>query len=385
MRHLTPELASVELGHLLGQGLRAFAPSPSISTAALALCGLAACSRAEAPPRTTDGAIAIANLDAAIARRGDQAGVEELLLARSRFLGDDRALDRAVALAEGRAAIAGDLLRRARTRAAVHRFAEALADLDAAERAGADAGEVAALRASVLVAVGRAGEVITSPTPDAGGLAARSALAGAYAAVGRLAEADQLYAAVLADLDTTSPFPHAWIYFARGALWAEIDPARAEVMVAQAVALLPAFAAANVHLAELETARGDRAAAIARLERTAAASREPEALALLGALHLSTGEAARGRREIARAKARFEALLARHPLAFADHAAEFYLGPGADPARAWQLARQNLAARPTERAVRLAIRAARASGHDREARALAGRLTDSAGSPGPGA
>jgi hypothetical protein len=217
---------------------------------------------------------------------------------------------------------------------------------------------------------------------EARGLAARSALAGAYAAVGRLAEADQLYAAAVAELETTSPFPHAWIYFARGALWAESDPARGEAMLAQAVALLPAFAAASVHLAELESARGDRAAAIARLERTAAASREPEALALLGALHLSTGEAARGRREIASAKARFEALLARHPLAFADHAAEFYLGPGADPERAWQLARQNLAARPTDRAVRLAIQAARACGRDREARALR-QLIDSAASRGP--
>jgi hypothetical protein len=54
-------------------------------------------------------------------------------------------------------------------------------------------------------------------------------------------------------------------------------------------------------------------------------------------------------------------------LAFADHAAEFYLGPGADPDRAWALARQNLANRETDRAVALAIKAAETSGHYDEA------------------
>ena len=35
----------------------------------------------------------------------------------------------------------------------------------------------------------------------------------------------------------------------------------------------------------------------------------------------------------------FEALVTKHPLAFADHAAEFYLGSGGDPARAFELAK----------------------------------------------
>jgi hypothetical protein len=70
----------------------------------------------------------------------------------------------------------------------------------------------------------------------------------------------------------------------------------------------------------------------------------------------------RGGREIAAARQRFEALLARQPLAFADHAAEFYLGAGADPARAWLLAQQNLANRATDRAIALELRAAQATG-----------------------
>jgi hypothetical protein len=47
----------------------------------------------------------------------------------------------------------------------------------------------------------------------------------------------------------------------------------------------------------------------------------------------------------------FETLLERHPLAFADHAAEFYAGSGNDRRRALELARANVANRPTRRAI----------------------------------
>jgi len=324
---------------------------------------------------TTSGAIAIANLDHLIAQRGAEAGVEDLLLARSRFVGDYDALDRATAIAEARSATAGELLRRARTRSAVHRFGDALADVAAAERAGGGGDEIAALKASILIAVGRAGEVIPAlelALARRPGFASNTALATAYAAVGRLGDADRLYLAALAALDTTAPFPYAWIYFVRGMMWTEQgrDPARGEALYRRALDHLPEFATANIHLAEIEAARGDLALAIARLERVAASSAEPEALGLLGALHLRTGEPARGRAEIARAAERFDALLARHPLAFADHAAAFYLGPGADPDRAWPLAEHNLANRATDRAFALAIAAAQATGRRGEVCAL---------------
>ena len=45
-------------------------------------------------------------------------------------------------------------------------------------------------------------------------------------------------------------------------------------------------------------------------------------------------------------------LLGRHLLAFADHAAEFYSGSGNDGRRALELARANVANRPTRRAVK---------------------------------
>jgi tetratricopeptide (TPR) repeat protein len=331
---------------------------------------------------TTTSAIAIANLDQQIRQAGNEAGVEELLLVRSRFLADYEALDRASALGEGRYAPGRELLLRARTRSAVHRFADALADVEAAERTGAKPDEIAALRASILVAIGRATEVI--PQLEATllrhpGFASRSALAVAYAAVGRIDDADRLYAEALSSLNTTLPFPYAWIYFARGLMWSEQggDQARAEQLYTQALKYVPQFVTANIHLAEIEALRGDSESAIELLENVVQSSNEPEARALLGVLHLRTGDSERGSREIAEAQTGYELLLSRDPLAFADHGAEFYLGPGADPERAWVLAQQNLANRQTPRAAALAIKAAEASGHYSDASALLRKYPDS--------
>jgi tetratricopeptide (TPR) repeat protein len=331
---------------------------------------------------TTSSAIAFANLDQQIHQAGNEIGVEELLLVRSRFLSDYEALDRASTLGEGRYATGRELLLRARTRYAVHRFADALADIEAAERAGAKPDEIAALRASLLVAIGRAAEVI--PQLEANllrhpGFASRSALAVAYAAAGRIDDADRLYAEALSSLDTTLPFPYAWICFARGLMWSEQggDQARAELLYVQALKYVPEFVTANIHLAEIEALRGDSESAIELLENVAQSSHEPEARALLGVLHLRTGDAESGRREIAEAQTSYELLLSRDPLAFADHGAEFYLGPGGDPERAWVLAQQNLANRQTQRAAALAIKAAEASGRYPDACALLREYPDS--------
>jgi tetratricopeptide (TPR) repeat protein len=159
-------------------------------------------------------------------------------------------------------------------------------------------------------------------------------------------------------------------------MWSEQggDAARGAVFYEEALRLLPDYAAAGIHLAELDLARGDEASAQARLTRVVQNADEPEALALLGDIHLRQGRTSLGRGEIARAKQRYEALLARHPQAFADHAAEFYLGAGRDPQRAWTLAQANLRERPTRRAHLLAIRAAEALGKKREAESRGLRL-----------
>jgi tetratricopeptide (TPR) repeat protein len=318
---------------------------------------------------TTAGAIAIANLDHQLAQSTEPAARIELLLTRSRFLADYDALESAAALAESLPDGSGNALLRARTRAAVHRFDAALAELDTALQSGADAHDVATQRASIRIATGHAAETLTSLEADAQalpGYAAYSTLANAYAAVNRYAEADRYYDLALADLKTTSPFPYAWIHFARGLMWSERagDTARGEAAYDEALARLPEFVTANVHKAEIEIAHNDLAAAAARLERIAQTTEEPEAVARLAEIEQRRGHHGEADRLVERAAHRYDVLLSREPLAFADHAAEFHLGPGANPQAAWQWASRNLSNRSTPRAYAIAIEAAAASGHD---------------------
>ncbi|WP_263415450.1 tetratricopeptide repeat protein [Terriglobus albidus] len=332
--------------------------------------------RADTARETTAGVIAIANLDAQIAQVGNSLGAEDLLLARARFLADYDALERASALTELQQPVTAQaLLQRARTRAALHRFSDALHDVESAEAEGADRGQTVPLRASILIATGSADKVSLSLEAEARqhpGLASRTMLATAYAMLGRVREADQLYAAALADLHTTLPFPYAWICFARALMWADQgqDLRRAEAFYRQALGYLPEFAAANINLAEIEATRGETQSAIERLEGVIKVSDEPEAYALLGSLHLRAAHPEQGRREIEHARQRFELLLGHAPLAFADHAAEFYLGAGHDAERAWELALQNLHNRETDRSVALAVKAALVCGRQKEAETL---------------
>jgi Tfp pilus assembly protein PilF len=349
-----------------------------IASLSMTLAGCCNASDIISTPITTNGEIAIENLDHQIAQGNDETGLTDLLLVRARFLADYQALDRASTIAEGRFHTIRELLQRARARSAVHRFADALADIAAAEKLGAHHEEIMGLRAAMLVATGRPEEVFSQLEDEVRrcpGYASHSALATAYAAVGRFDDADRHYIAALSELNTTSPFPYAWIYFARGLMWAEQakDPARAEAFYAQALIYLPEFVIANIHLAEIEVSRGDLLSAIARLERVVASSNEPEAMSLLGQLHILIGDSTQGVQEIAMARERYESLLKSYPLAFADHAAEFYLGPGGNSERAFVLAQQNLANRPTERAYALAIKAARSIGRQDEACSLAAK------------
>jgi tetratricopeptide (TPR) repeat protein len=295
------------------------------------------------------------------------------------FLADYRMLDRVAARTEAASADPHALLRRARARAAAHRFTAALADVDAAHAAGATPRTVGALRAALKIAMGRAADVVTGLESEAAqrpGFGSYAALARACGAVGRLDDADRCYAQALQALHSTSPFPTATMAFARGLMWSEQggQAERGASHYVQALQAVPEFVAARIHLAEFEMPRGEEAAAQAGLQGIVAASGEPQAMALLGELHLRQGQAARGQAEIQRARWRYDALLARHPAAFADHAAEFYLGAGADPQRAWVWAQANLVERTTRRAYMLAIRAAMALGRAGQARVLRAQM-----------
>jgi tetratricopeptide (TPR) repeat protein len=119
-------------------------------------------------PRTTDGTIALSNLEAHIdglelsRGRGELdspawSELIDLITLRAQIRGRIADYERASALAEQ---CGLGLLARARTRAALHRFDEALADLDSAERFGSPDPEVEAERAAILQAVGRYDEAL---------------------------------------------------------------------------------------------------------------------------------------------------------------------------------------------------------------------------------
>jgi hypothetical protein len=109
-----------------------------------------------------------------------------------------------------------------------------------------------------------------------------------------------------------------------------------------------------------EAALGHLDRAVELLRAAAESSGDPDPAGQLARVLTEAGrplEASPWRERAARG---FEPLLARHREAFADHAAEFWLGAGHDPVRALALARWNLDLRPTPRARELARRCASA-------------------------
>jgi hypothetical protein len=71
----------------------------------------------------------------------------------------------------------------------------------------------------------------------------------------RFAEADAVYRQALHSYDDISPFPLAWGCFQLGMLWGELvpvpDPNLAALWYRRAVAYLPGYVRARVHLAEI--------------------------------------------------------------------------------------------------------------------------------------
>jgi tetratricopeptide (TPR) repeat protein len=289
-----------------------------------------------------------------------------LLILRGHILGHIANYEHAAALAEQLVRDAPNdgsaWLARARTRATLHRFAEALADLDAAERLGPDWAALDAERAAIFQALGRYDEALAlrrdaaERRPD---FATLGALAGLHADCGAVTEAERLFSEGRRHYQDVSPFPVAMLDFQRGLMWFEHgDLNAARIWFEAAQDRLPAYAPALGHLAEVDAAVGARAAAIARLRPLAVSSDDPEYAGLLAGLLSEEGQALEARQWRTKVAARYDELLLRHPAAFADHAAEFWLTAGADRQKALQLAQQNLAAGQTPRAYALLQRAA---------------------------
>jgi tetratricopeptide (TPR) repeat protein len=174
-------------------------------------------------------------------------------------------------------------------------------------------------------------------------------------------QAERWFSAATRSYRGTSPFPVAMLEFQRGQLWMEHGNLRhARAWCDAAVRRLPAYVPAQGHLAELDAARGETAAAIARLRPLALASDDPDYATQLARILGNAGQTEEAQTWRGKAEARYDELLERHHDAFADHAAEFWLTIGGDPGRALRLAQHNLSLRQTPRA-RALVR--RSSGH----------------------
>jgi tetratricopeptide (TPR) repeat protein len=325
---------------------------------------------------TTDGAIALGNLDADIRAIELELGknpkvdrmltLAEELATRGRYLGKLADYEKAAALTEAAVMRAPQDARayagRAKTRALYHRFEEAARDLDRAEALGAPKREISSERAAMLQAVGRYDEALAirrALTQEKSDLSSLGSEASVLADMGDRDQAEKLFVDAQYHYRDVSPFPLAWLWFQEGMMWERLGrPSRARALFEAAAVRVPGYAHAISHLASLEPA--ERAADL--LRPVVASSDDPEYEGQLGILLSQTSERAKGDELVARAKREYDALTTRHPEAFADHAARFWLGVGADPRKALVLAQKNLAARPTRDAVALSIDAAISAG-----------------------
>lgn len=328
---------------------------------------------------TTHGTIALFNLDAQIVSLQQEAlgphgtaesraALAEWLTLRGLILGSVADYERAKVIIDELVREADSdpdaILARARIGALFHRFAEALEYLDRAEHLGLDDETANGERASIFQALGRYDEalIIRQQAADRRwSFETVGALASLWAEMGRIEAAESLYEESLTLYRGVSPFAPAQLDFQMGLMWMNNDRLLdAQRLFESAVRRVPAYAPAQGHLAEVEADLGQMESAIARLYPLAQSSDDPDYAGQLARLLAAAGltvEAARWRQ---RAAARYEQLVAAHPAAYADHAAEFWLACGSDPAKALRLAEMNLAVRQTPRARDLLFRTAAA-------------------------
>jgi tetratricopeptide (TPR) repeat protein len=330
---------------------------------------------ATSPPTLTDGTIALLNLQAQIdGLEGHSTSVEtatliDLLILRGLILGRIIDYERAAQLADRQvgAAItdAAAYVARARTHAVFHRFTEALDDLDQADRISPQDIAAKRERAAILQALGHYHEALVTygtVADRAEQFEQAAALAGFWAERGETETAQHFYLEGLCSYRGVSPFPLALLDFQLGIMWMRKDRlSEARACFEAAVRRIPAYVAAQGHLAEVDADLGEPEAAIARLTPLAISSDDPDYAAQLARILGEMGcseESAAWRRVAA---SRYDELISTHPAAFVDHAAEFWLGAGNDPPKGLRLAEFNLQVRKTPRAYDLLAQALEAN------------------------
>ena len=328
----------------------------------------------------THGAIALLNLGAQIEALEPQVrlgrssietrvGVIELISLRGLILGRIADYERAEELADQLVHDAPDdasaFLARARARAVFHRFHDALIDLDHAERLSLDSETANSERAAIFQALGRYDEALAlreEAVRRRATFESLAALVGLHAERGEIVAAEKRYAESRSRYRGVSPFPLALLDFQMGRMWMDndqLDQARSSFDAARR--RVPAYAQAQGHLAEVDAQLGEIDSAVASLQKLAESADDPDYAAQLARILGHAGPNSKSRFWRGLAAARYDDLIESHPEAFADHAAEFWLGVGADLDKALRLARMNLDVRDTPRARSLLARAVAAN------------------------
>ena len=326
-------------------------------------------------PCATDGEIAAINLESArrgawgrFARDPRLPGAAEAVVDHERlaaqFLGDLDALDRLDALACEFAEVDDSYraaLVRAEAASTAHRFAAAREQLARAALLGAPSEAIERATLTIDQACGVELEAVLAERRRLASASDRLEdlvpLGAVLADLERFDEADAVYQQALDSYDGISPFPLAWVCFQLGMLWGELvpvpDPDRAALWYQRAIAYLPGYVKARVHLAEIYASQG-RTGEAEELLLPALSSPDPEVRWHLADVLRAQGKLDEADTQLDAARRGFDELLGKYLLAFADHAAEFYAGSGNDHPRALELARANVANRPTRRAVKQA-------------------------------
>src|SRR5262245_51685695 len=324
-------------------------------------------------PPATDGEIAAINLESArrhawarFAQDPHRASVAEEIVDKERlaaqFLGDLDALDRLDALASQFSRMDDSFraaLVHAEVASTVHRFQDARDHVARARLMGAPPDAIERLLLTIDQACGVKLDAVLAArrrvATASGKLEDLAPLGAVLADLERFAEADEIYRQAFYSYDDVSPFPLAWVCFQLGMLWGELvpvpDPHLAALWYRRAIAYLPGYVKARVHLAEIYTSQKQNGDAELLL-LPALSSRDPEVRWRLADVLIAQERFEEAETQPATARLGFDELLERHLLAFADHAAEFYAASGNDYRRALELALANVANRPTRRAIK---------------------------------
>lgn len=226
-----------------------------------------------------------------------------------------------------------------------HRFEEAAAAYDRAEKMGVNPDDLQQQRNDLWVALGdyqRLKDDFSRSNEPVANLYELAHRADLRVLKGDLAGAERQYWAAQTQYNDVSPVPLAWLHTQMGIAKLRFGQfAEAKPFFEAAVARLPGYYLAEEHLAECEAQLGMLDAARERYRRVIEQTDgNPEFTAALAGVERDAGNNELADRLTRQAKDGYRDLLEKHLAGYAQHASEFYIETG-EPQEALRLATLN--------------------------------------------